>query len=56
MEVPLLSIVPIPTLAIDDTNITFDMEVKSAECSEKPRDKEGAPGEVNKVGFGGYFH
>ncbi|MGN1157720.1 MAG: DUF2589 domain-containing protein [Agathobacter sp.] len=52
LEVPLLSIVPIPALAIDDTNITFDMEVKSAECSQKPRDKEGAPGEVNKAGFG----
>ena len=52
LEVPLLSIVPIPTFVIDDTNITFDMEVKSVECSEKTRDKEGTPGEDNRVGFG----
>ena len=41
MQVPLLSIVKIPILAIDDMNITFDMEVKSAESSESSSDKEG---------------
>lgn len=52
MEVPLLSIVKIPTLAIDDMNITFDMEVKSAESSEKTNDKNGELNADAKFGFG----
>lgn len=52
MEVPLLSIVKIPTLAIDDMNITFDMEVKSAESSEKTNDKKGELNADAKFGFG----
>lgn len=41
MQVPLLSIVKIPTLAIDEVNITFDMEVKSSTTSESSSDKSG---------------
>lgn len=52
MEVPLLSIVKIPTLAIDDINITFDMEVKSAESSESSSDKNGQIDANAKIGFG----
>ncbi len=52
MEVPLLSIVKVPTLAIDDMNITFDMEVKSAESSEKASEKKGEMDASAKVAFG----
>lgn len=52
MSVPLLSIVKIPTLAIDDMNITFDMEVKSAESSEESKDKSGTLDANAKLGFG----
>jgi hypothetical protein len=38
MEVPLLAIVPIPNLQIDEVNILFDMEVKECEKSESSLD------------------
>lgn len=41
MNVPLLSIVKVPTLAIDELDVTFDMEVKSSTSSESSSDKEG---------------
>lgn len=41
LSVPLLSIVKVPTLAVDDVNVTFDMEVKSSTKSEKTSDKKG---------------
>lgn len=41
MNVPLLSIVKIPTLGVDSVDITFDMEVKSSESSESTSDKSG---------------
>ncbi|MDE7063578.1 MAG: DUF2589 domain-containing protein [Lachnospiraceae bacterium] len=41
MNVPLLSIVKVPTLAIDEVDVTFDMEVKSSTSSESSSDKEG---------------
>ncbi len=41
MNVPLLSIVKIPSLAVDTVDITFDMEVKSSESSESSSDKSG---------------
>lgn len=41
MNVPLLSMVKIPTLGVDEVDITFDMEVKSSEASEKSSDKNG---------------
>lgn len=52
MEVPLLAIVKIPTLAIDDINITFDMDVTSVECSEKSSDQGGTRAENARIGFG----
>ncbi len=42
LNVPLLSIVKIPTLSVDDVNVTFDMEVKSSVSSEKTSDKSGS--------------
>ena len=41
MDVPLLSIVKVPTLAIDEVDVTFDMEVKSSTSSESTSDKKG---------------
>lgn len=41
MNVPLLSIVKVPTLAIDEVDVTFDMEVKSSTSSESSSDKQG---------------
>lgn len=38
VEVPLLAIVPIPNLQIDEVNILFDMEVKQCEKSEQATD------------------
>ncbi len=39
VEVPLLSIVPIPNLQVDEVNITFDMEVKQSQKSESSADE-----------------
>lgn len=39
VEVPLLSIVPIPNLQVDEVNITFDMEVKQSQRSENSADE-----------------
>lgn len=52
LSVPLLSIVKIPTLAVDDVNVTFDMEVKSSVCSEESSDKnlQGSAGASYKAG------
>lgn len=41
MEVPLLSIVKVPTLGIDEVDVTFDMEVKSSTSAESSSDKKG---------------
>lgn len=41
MNVPFLSIVKIPTLMVDEVDITFDMEVKSSTSSESTSDKKG---------------
>lgn len=38
VEVPMLAIVPIPNLQIDEVNILFDMEVKQSERSESSMD------------------
>ncbi|MDE5566212.1 MAG: DUF2589 domain-containing protein [Anaeroplasmataceae bacterium] len=38
VDVPMLAIVPIPNLQIDEVNILFDMEVKQSEKSEKSMD------------------
>ena len=38
VDVPLLAIVPIPNLQVDEVNILFDMEVKQSERSESSMD------------------
>ncbi len=40
LSVPLLSIVKIPALSVDDVNVTFDMEVKSSVSSESSADEK----------------
>lgn len=52
LEVPVLAIVNIPSLMIDDVNITFDMEVKSSETSKSEESKEGKFSAETKVGWG----
>jgi hypothetical protein len=42
MEVPILAIVPIPNLQIDEVNILFDMEVRECEKSESSLDAGGS--------------
>jgi hypothetical protein len=42
MEVPLLAIVPIPNLQIDEVNILFDMEVRQCEKSDSSTDGGGS--------------
>jgi len=50
IDVPLLAIVPIPNLQIDEVNILFDMEVKQCEKSES---STAASGSLSaKVGWG----
>ena len=38
VDIPMLAIVPIPNLQVDEVNILFDMEVKQSEKSEKSMD------------------
>ncbi|MGN0161353.1 MAG: DUF2589 domain-containing protein [Lachnospiraceae bacterium] len=52
LEIPVLSIVDIPAFKMDDRDITFDMDVKSIECSEKSGDKEETSDGGTKVGWG----
>jgi hypothetical protein len=42
LQVPLLAIVPIPNLQIDEVNILFDMEVKECEKAESSLDAGGS--------------
>ncbi len=42
VDVPLLAIVPIPNLQIDEVNILFDMEVKTSEKEESASDMSGS--------------
>ena len=42
IEVPLLAIVPIPNLQIDEVNVIFDMEVKTSERSEDSKSGSGS--------------
>jgi hypothetical protein len=50
VEVPLLAIVPIPNLQIDEVNVLFDMEVKQCEKSESSMSGSGSFSA--KVGWG----
>jgi hypothetical protein len=51
LEVPLLAIVPIPNLQVDEVNILFDMEVKQCEKSESSRDMSGSFSGSVGIGF-----
>lgn len=42
VDVPMLAIVPIPNLQIDEVNILFDMEVKQSEQTESSTDMSGS--------------
>ncbi|MHC1747033.1 MAG: DUF2589 domain-containing protein [Cellulosilyticaceae bacterium] len=53
IDVPMLAIVPIPNLQVDEVNIDFDMEVKSSQKQEDSSDSQfGGSGSARvKVGF-----
>ncbi|MGU3162537.1 DUF2589 domain-containing protein [Vibrio cholerae] len=51
MEVPVLAIVNIPSLMIDEVDLTFDME-KSSERSVETEDKSGKFSAKTKIGWG----
>ncbi len=50
VDVPMLAIVPIPNLQVDEVNILFDMEVKTSEKSESSLDLEARA--KASIGFG----
>lgn len=52
LDVPLLSIVKIPSLAITRVDVTFDMEVKSSFASKESEDKSGSFSADASVGWG----
>ncbi|TFH89489.1 DUF2589 domain-containing protein [Vibrio ouci] len=52
LEVPVLAIVNIPNLMVDEVDITFDMEVKSSEASIEKSDSKGSFSAKTKVGWG----
>lgn len=52
LEVPVLAIVNIPNLMVDEVDITFDMEVKSSETSSETNDSQGSFSANAKVGWG----
>ncbi len=39
VQVPLLSIVPVPALAIEEISVNFDMEVKSSAAGDKTSER-----------------
>ncbi len=51
IQAPLLTIVKVPSLAINSMDITFDMEVKTAEESKESNDKSGSLDAQASVGF-----
>lgn len=52
LEVPLLSVVKVPNLAIDRVGITFDMEVKNTEQSRETRSTQGSMSAQARLGWG----
>jgi hypothetical protein len=52
MSVPLLAIVNVPSLMIQNVDITFDMEVSSSESSESGTDAEASTSIGASVGWG----
>lgn len=54
MNVPLLAIVKVPTLAIDNVDVTFDMEVKSSTTSENKKEEDASVAVNGGYKFGGF--
>lgn len=52
LEVPVLSIVNIPSLMVQNVDVTFDMEVKSSVSSQQSSDKSGTLDAHAKLGWG----
>ncbi len=52
MSVPMLAIVNVPSLMVDDVDITFDMEVKSSESSKESSSAEASLTGGASVGWG----
>lgn len=52
IRVPMLAIVPIPNLQVENVDITFDMEVKSSTMEKSSEDKQGSFSAAAKVGWG----
>lgn len=52
IRVPMLAIVPIPNLQVENVDVTFDMEVKSSTMSKSSEDKSGTLDATAKVGWG----
>lgn len=52
LEVPVLAIVNVPSLMVDEVDITFDMEVKSSESHHDTEDKKGEFSAKASVGWG----
>lgn len=52
VDVPMLAIVPIPNLQIDEVNILFDMEVKESKKEEKSMDMEAKASLNGQPNFG----
>ena len=52
LDVPLLAIVKVPSLAIDEVDITFDMEVKNSESSKEVDESKGSFAADASVGWG----
>lgn len=52
LEVPVLAIVNVPSLMVDQVDITFDMEVRSSESSSETEDKSFAGKASASVGWG----
>jgi len=50
IDIPMLSIVPIPNLQVDEVNILFDMEVKTSEKKQESMDMEAKA--KASIGFG----
>jgi len=52
IQIPMLAIVPIPNLQVDNVDISFDMEVRSATSSVEKEDKEAELTGSAQVGWG----
>ncbi len=52
LKVPLLAIVPVPTLQIDEVDVTFDMQVKSSTSSVSQEDSKASLSGKGSAGWG----